>query len=112
MHSTRGRLDVDLSLVDLQTKLGAMFLRVHRAWLANLALVRELTYGKSGAFLSVGGFDAKRGIRVPVAREQAPRVRVHLLAGTVGCRAPRGTTARSDAAILGDGATTTAASVS
>src|SRR5437016_10841646 len=72
VHTARGRFDVDLSLAAVEASFGRTLLRVHRKWLVNTEYVSEL----EGA-----------GLRVPVARERARRVRAALLGNTLGIRA-------------------------
>jgi DNA-binding LytR/AlgR family response regulator len=86
VHTSRGRLDVDLSLSAVETSFGRTFLRVHRNWLVNVAHVKELEGVGSETELLVGSGDETLGVRVPVARERAPTVREALLRGAMGIR--------------------------
>ena len=90
VHAARGKFDVDVSLVEIQTALVG-FIRVHRGWLANVSNIRELDRGRAGYFLVVGssGGDCDARMRVPVSREHAGAIRARLLAGTVGFRQRR-----------------------
>lgn len=84
VHSTRGRLDVDLSLTALEAVLGPSFLRVHRTWLVSLSHVRSLERESGESFLLVGPVEPP--LRVTVARERAFAVKERLLASAVGLR--------------------------
>ncbi len=89
VHSTRGKFDIDASLKEIEaSSLASAFLRVHRNWLANATHVRELELRGGACCLFVGhiGTGEKRGLRIPVSREAASRVRKRLLEGTVGLR--------------------------
>jgi DNA-binding LytR/AlgR family response regulator len=91
VHSAHGKLDIDVSLTEIEgSALGHLFVRVHRSWLASLALVKALDYvgGETQLFVStnlVGG----AGVQVPVSRERAKVVRELLLSGAIGVRRPR-----------------------
>lgn len=87
VHTTRERLDVDLSLSAIEVSFGKTLLRVHRSWLVNPVHVRELEGAGSETELLVSapGNEAK-GLRVPVARERAQSVRDALLQNTAGIR--------------------------
>jgi DNA-binding LytR/AlgR family response regulator len=91
VHSSRGRFDVDVSLLEIELSLGGTLLRVHRCWLANLTRVLELGHHRADHYLVVGsrldGEDHR--MRVPISRELATSVKELLLAGTVGVRPPR-----------------------
>ncbi len=87
VHSSRGRLDVDLSLTSLETVLGPGYLRVHRGWLVSLDHVRSMDRESGDAVLLVGEKDPP--IRVSVARDRAAAVRDKLLSRAVGLRADR-----------------------
>ena len=76
VHTTRERLDVDLSLAAIEATFGRALLRVHRNWLVNVDHVSELDNGE----LVVGS------LRVPVARDRVAAVRDALLAGAPGLR--------------------------
>jgi two-component system, LytTR family, response regulator LytT len=89
VHAARGRFDVDLSLVEIEHVVGRAFLRVHRRWLVNVANIRELQRthdGTGGLWVADSPADTSMGIRVPVARDAARRVRDRLLEGTIGIR--------------------------
>lgn len=92
VHSTRGKFDIDTSLREIEaSSLGSEFLRVHRNWLANTKHVRELELRGKTCCLSLGAFGGGEngGLRVPVSREAASRVRERLLEKTVGLRTRR-----------------------
>jgi len=84
VHASRGRFDVDLSLSAVEASFGRTLLRVHRKWLVNAGHVLELEGSGSETALLVGA--AAEGLRVPVARERAQRVRAALLGNTLGIR--------------------------
>jgi two-component system, LytTR family, response regulator LytT len=84
VHSQAGRFDIDLSLSAMEAILGERWLRVHRSWIVNVEQVRALERDDFGTTLVVGGADASTGLRVPVARDKAQRVREALLTGTTG----------------------------
>ena len=103
VHSVHGRLDIDVSLAEIEASpLGHMFARVHRSWLANLALVKALDHspGETLLFVSTRGWTPRprlhprrgphpwerAGIRVPVSRDRVREVREALLAGAIGVR--------------------------
>jgi len=88
VHTSRGRFDVDLSLSAVEASFGRTLLRVHRKWLVNTEYVYELEGAGSETELRLGvpAGDAA-GLRVPVARERAQRVRAALLGNTLGIRA-------------------------
>ncbi|MBX3227267.1 MAG: response regulator transcription factor [Labilithrix sp.] len=88
VHSSRGRLDVDLSLTSLESVLGAGYLRVHRSWLVSLDHVRSIERDGDAATLLVGHADPP--IRVNVARDRTGAVRERLLSRAVGLRGDRG----------------------
>jgi DNA-binding LytR/AlgR family response regulator len=87
-HCAHGKLDIDVSLAEIEgSPLGPAFVRVHRGWLANLALVRALEHTPGETQLFVGtsltpGF----GIHVPVSRDRVRAVRTLLLESTIGVR--------------------------
>lgn len=91
VHSARGPLDVDLSLVEVAGLLGASFVRVHRNWLANIANVRELvSHGRTYSLrVGVRLGDESSCVVVPIARGQILATKERLLAGTVGVRVPQ-----------------------
>lgn len=84
VHSTRGRLDVDLSLTSLESVLGPSYLRVHRSWLVSLEHVLSMERDGGDAVLLVGPNDPP--LRVNVARDRAGAVRERLLSRAVGLR--------------------------
>jgi DNA-binding LytR/AlgR family response regulator len=87
-HCAHGKLDIDVSLAEIEASpLGPAFVRVHRGWLVNLALVRALEHAPGETQLLVGtslapGF----GIHVPVSRDRVRAVRAQLLVSTIGVR--------------------------
>src|SRR5262249_21579179 len=85
VHTTRGRLDIDLSLTSIEASFGSAFVRVHRNWLVNADHVLELEGTGSDTELLVGAPDVS-GLRVPVARERSTAVREALLANATGIR--------------------------
>ena len=87
-HSAHGKLDIDVSLAEIEASpLGPMFVRVHRGWLANLALVRALEHTPGETQLFVGtGLGPGLGIHVPVSRDRVRAVRTLLLESTIGVR--------------------------
>ena len=88
VHNARGRFDVDLSLAAVEASFGRTLLRVHRKWLVNTEYVYELEGAGSETELRIGvPAGASAGLRVPVARERARRVRAALLGNTLGIRA-------------------------
>src|SRR5262249_43367676 len=87
VHTTRGRLEVDLSLTAIEASVGRGLLRVHRSWLVNAEHVRELEGTGSETEILVGSSaDGPGALRVPVARERAQAVREALLGNTTGLR--------------------------
>lgn len=82
MHSSRGKLDVDLSLSAVEASFGRSLLRVHRSWLVSADNVKELEGTGSETELLVGD------LRVPVARERARAVRDAFDAGDSRDRRP------------------------
>jgi DNA-binding LytR/AlgR family response regulator len=87
-HSAHGKLDIDVSLAEIESSpLGHAFVRVHRGWLANLALVKALEHTPGETQLFVGAKLGERsGIRVPVSRDRVRSVRNLLLETAVGVR--------------------------
>jgi DNA-binding LytR/AlgR family response regulator len=87
-HSAQGKLDIDVSLAEIEgSPLGTAFVRVHRSWLANLALVRSLEHTPGETQLFVGAsLGAGFGIHVPVSRDRVRAVRAILLESTIGVR--------------------------
>jgi DNA-binding LytR/AlgR family response regulator len=91
VQAPQGRFDIDLPLGEVESSLGAPFLRVHRNWVVSLTKVRELRWGNGSMQLFAGGGisdeSADRcGLDVPVARDRMKQVRGRLLAGTFGVR--------------------------
>jgi DNA-binding LytR/AlgR family response regulator len=91
VHAPQGTFDIDVTLGELQSSLGAQFLRVHRNWLVSLTQVRELESVNGVMQLFAGGSltseaTYRRGIEVPVARDRMKHVRQLLLADTFGVR--------------------------
>lgn len=84
VHSARGRLALDLTLNSIGASFGRALVRVHRNWLVNLALVRELERDAGDATLLVGNADAT--LRVPISRDRAQAVRDLLMNDTTGLR--------------------------
>lgn len=84
VHSTRGKLDIDLSLTSLEAVLGPGYLRVHRAWLVSLSHVRSIEREDGEAVLCVGPVDPP--LRIAIARDRAVAVQKRLLASAVGLR--------------------------
>jgi hypothetical protein len=93
VHGAFGRLDIDMSLSELEPHLGPTFLRVHRNWLVALNKVRELRWrdGRMCLFAgdSVGGRADARGVDIPVSRNQTSIVKQRLLAHTCGLSSRR-----------------------
>jgi two-component system, LytTR family, response regulator LytT len=87
-HSAHGKLDIDVSLSEIESSpLGHAFVRVHRGWLANLALVKALDHTPGETQLFVGAmFGECSGIRVPVSRDRVRSVRNLLLETAIGVR--------------------------
>jgi DNA-binding LytR/AlgR family response regulator len=87
-HSAHGKLDIDVSLAEIEASpLGRTFIRVHRGWLANLALVKALEHSPGETQLFVGAKLGERsGIRVPVSRDRVRAVRTLLLDTAIGVR--------------------------
>jgi two-component system response regulator LytT len=88
VHSAHGRLDIDVPLAEIEaSSLGKAFARIHRSWLANLALVKALEHAPGETLLFVGSKLGERtGIRIPVSRDRARVVRETLLASAIGVR--------------------------
>ncbi len=84
VHSSEGRLDVDLSLSALEAVLGPAYLRVHRSWLVAVSRVKGIERDGSETSLIVG--DSTRATPVPVARERVAQVKARLLDATIGLR--------------------------
>jgi two-component system, LytTR family, response regulator LytT len=88
VHSRLGKFDIDLSLAAIETSFGRSLMRVHRNWLVNVDLVRELERGDGETTIFVGTAlgDESQGVRVPVSRDRAQPLRVALLASATGLR--------------------------
>ncbi len=84
VHTSKGRLDVDLSLTSLEAVLGPAYLRVHRNWLVSAAHVQSMER-ESGEFTLLVG-PAQPPLRVQVAKDRAAAVRDRLLASAIGLR--------------------------
>jgi DNA-binding LytR/AlgR family response regulator len=85
VHCKSGRFDLDVSLAELETLLGANVVRPHRNWLVIAAHVREWRRRPDRPALIVGGLEGA-GLEVPVAADRLPALRQALLAGAVGLR--------------------------
>jgi DNA-binding LytR/AlgR family response regulator len=87
VHTAEGKFGIDLSLREVEARLGAPFLRVHRNWLVGLAKVRELgaMHLFAGDAISTGNVQ-RQGIELPVAQERIKDVRGRLLADSFGLR--------------------------
>ena len=87
VHSANGKLDIDVSLAEIESgALGHLFARVHRSWLANLALVKALEHAPGETQLFVGTKLERAGIRIPVSRDRVRQVRDALLSSAIGVR--------------------------
>ncbi|MCY1041542.1 LytTR family DNA-binding domain-containing protein [Corallococcus sp. bb12-1] len=87
VHAVEGKFDFDLPLSSIEATFGETIVRVHRNWLVNLALVRQIERGDGETALLIGSRAANvPPLRVPVARERAARVRELLLANAAGVR--------------------------
>lgn len=88
VHCARGRLEIDLSLTEVEQMLGYGLARVHRNWLVDLSHVRELKRAQKHTVLFVGIYNGMKavGVEVPVARDRARSVRDTLLSGVLGLR--------------------------
>lgn len=88
VHYALGRFEIDLSLATLEATLGEGWARVHRNWVANLALVTRLERDEQGSVLELGapGTADASTLRVPISRDKAQNVRDLLLRGTTGLR--------------------------
>ena len=91
VHSFHRRFDVDLTLTTIEGSFGRPFIRVHRNWLVNARLIRELERDgrEMHIFVASDLGPERRGIVVPVSRELAPALRDQLLLGTTGLRRNR-----------------------
>ena len=90
VHAPEGTFDIDLSLAAIEASLGHTFFRVHRNWLVNLLVVRELEREAGAAMVTVGNDLAGEGrsIRAPVSRQRAKALREVLLTNATGLRRP------------------------
>jgi len=87
VHCERGEFDVDLSLDTVANSLGRTLFRVHRNWLVNESHILELEREDGDVAVWVGNRTPNRArIRVPVARDRAAAVRMHLIEDSVGIR--------------------------
>ncbi|MCY1036660.1 LytTR family DNA-binding domain-containing protein [Corallococcus sp. BB11-1] len=87
VHAVEGKFDFDLPLSAIETTFGESIVRVHRNWLVNLALVRQIERGDGETTLLIGSRTSNvPPLRVPVARDRAARVRELLLANAAGVR--------------------------
>lgn len=94
VHSHLGRLDLDVTLANLERSLPHGFARVHRRWLINVRLARTLERDGGEVQVLVGPQRGAGGIRVAIARSHAGTVRDLLLRDTIGIRVPRRAPAR------------------
>jgi two-component system response regulator LytT len=88
VHTGDGKFDFDLPLSSVETTFPDSLVRVHRNWLVNSSMVRSLEREDGETRMFVGprfGHD-QPGIRVPVARERAVKVREMLLTHAAGVR--------------------------
>jgi DNA-binding LytR/AlgR family response regulator len=88
VHSSRGRFDVDLSLVELEGALGGDFLRIHRNWLVPASKIHSLETDERShwAVIEDARERPRATLRAPVSRELIRSVRARLLAGSIGLR--------------------------
>jgi DNA-binding LytR/AlgR family response regulator len=88
VHTTRGKFDLDLALTAIESSFGRAFMRVHRSWLVNVALIKEIDREgyETKLFVGVRVATGGLGVHVPVARERSAFVRSMLLANAVGLR--------------------------
>jgi two-component system, LytTR family, response regulator LytT len=87
VHSTMGRFDVDLSLQALEGAFAPALIRVHRSWLVQKSLIRDVERQEGELSLFVGGGMRTEGpgVVVPVSRERAAKIR-SLLGENAGLR--------------------------
>jgi DNA-binding LytR/AlgR family response regulator len=85
VHSARGALDLDVSLVSLEQAFGDHLLRVHRRWLVHVRYIQELERDDGDSALLVGAIDGPR-LRVPIARERVLALRTSLVDEALGLR--------------------------
>ncbi|WP_394835431.1 LytTR family DNA-binding domain-containing protein [Pendulispora rubella] len=81
-HCAGGRFSVDLSLSALETAFEGTFLRVHRNWLVQPALVRRYVKEMAELLVQLG----ERSCLVPVSRDRSQAVKDALFANAVGLR--------------------------
>jgi two-component system response regulator LytT len=86
LHCREGTFDIDLSLATIEASFGRALARVHRNWLVNLELVRELEREGGETMLLIGGDECAEGLRVPVSRDRAKMVRDQLLDDATGIK--------------------------
>ena len=88
VHTPHGRLDLDLSLVAIESSFGRSLTRVHRNWLVNFSHIKELERdgAETKVFVGQGIGAERRGVSVPVSRDRAQPVREMLLANATGLR--------------------------
>jgi DNA-binding LytR/AlgR family response regulator len=88
VHTTQGKLDVNLALAAIESSLGHTFMRVHRNWLVNFVHVRGLERADDNTklFVGAGVADGGIGLCVPVGRERAAAIRKILLMNTTDLR--------------------------
>jgi DNA-binding LytR/AlgR family response regulator len=91
VHSSRGRFDLDVSLLELEGALPPAFVRVHRNWLVPLRKVRSLETRGGYCCLVVEDLRERERVivRVPLSRDLSVEVRNRLLAGSIGLRSKR-----------------------
>jgi DNA-binding LytR/AlgR family response regulator len=89
VHAPEGRFEIDLSLAAMQASLGGLLFRVHRNWLVNVALVKELERNGGTVTITVGSDLAEgRSVRAPVSRDHYKALREVLLNNATGLRRP------------------------
>lgn len=80
VHARGSRFDIDVTLSTFERNFGDRFLRVHRNWLVAREHVEGLERDRDESWVIAGG------LRVPVARDRAGKVRKALLDGTLGIK--------------------------
>ncbi|MDB4933539.1 MAG: Response regulator of zinc sigma-54-dependent two-component system [Labilithrix sp.] len=88
VHTAEGKFDFDLPLSSVEATFPDALVRVHRNWLVNSSMVRSLERedGETKMFVGPRFGREQPGIRVPVARERAVKVREILLTNAAGVR--------------------------
>lgn len=88
VHTADGKFDFDLPLSSVAATFPDELVRVHRNWLVNASMVRSLERAEGEIELFIGPRFGREqpGIRVPLARERAVKVREILLANAAGVR--------------------------